>query len=1678
MTEALAGPATSDNAIAIVGMSCRLPGAPDTAAYWRLLREERHAVTEAPADRPGFGRGGFLEAVDGFDAAFFGISPREATSMDPQQRLFLELCWEALEDAGILPSVLAETRTGVFAGTIASDYATLFAGRGGGRISPHLLTGLNRGIIANRVSYALGLRGPSLTVDSAQSSSLLAVHLACTSLREGESAVALAGGVSLMLDPQSTATVERFGALSPDARCFTFDARANGYVRGEGGGVVVLKTVARARADGDRIHGVVLGGAVNNDGATDGLTVPSAEAQRDVIRLANHAAAVEPGDVQYVELHGTGTKVGDPIEAGALGAALGAGRPAGHPLPVGSAKTNIGHLEGAAGIAGLLKVVLSIKHRLLPASLNFETPNPGIPFGELNLSVQRSSAPWPDERRRLVAGVSSFGMGGTNCHLVVAEPPHDEPPNDEPPRADARPDHPVMAGWQVSGRGPDGLRGQAARLRAYAKSTAGLAVPDVAFSLATTRTAFEHRAVVLGGDAGEIAAGLGALERDEQAANVVRGVARPVGGTVLVFPGQGSQWAGMALGLLDTSPVFAERLQECAAALAEHVDWSPVDVLRGRPAAPPLERVDVVQPLLFAVMVALARLWEAQGIRPVAVIGHSQGEIAAAHLAGALSLADAAAVVALRSQAITALAGTGGMASIAAPADVVRARLAGYADRLNVAAVNGPATTVVSGDPRALQELLAGYEADGIRVRTIPVDYASHSPQVESIRDGLLRALGGIRPRRGELAYYSTVTGGLLDPAELTAGYWYRNLRQTVELDSAVRAAASAGHRAFVECSPHPVLTGAVAETLEAADVPDSLVVGTLRRDHGDLRQFQTSLAQYRVQGGQVRWTQDRGSMARRVELPAYAFQRRRFWFDLASPADAPEPEVADAPAGRRAGASAGRDHELFDLVRASSAIVLGHDTPDDVDMNLPFKDLGFDSASVVELRDRLAATTGLRLPNTVIFNHPTPGALARHLRDELAGEATGPDAPATATATAAGDPIVVVGMACRYPGGATSSQRLWQLVADGVDATGEFPSDRGWDLDRLHSPDGDGAGTSATRRGGFLYDADQFDPQFFGISPREAAAMDPQQRLLLETAWEAIERGRIDPASLRGSRTGVFVGVSAQDYGPRLHERANGHEGYLLTGQSPSVASGRVAYTLGLEGPAVTVDTACSSSLVALHQACQALRSGECDLVLSGAAAVMALPGMFVEFSRQRGLAPDGRCKPFGAGADGTGWAEGAGMLLLERLSDAERNGHPILAVVRGSAINNDGASNGLTAPNGLSQQRVIRQALANAGLDPTDVDAVEAHGTGTTLGDPIEAQALLATYGRQRPADRPLYLGSIKSNIGHTQAAAGLAGVIKMIEAMRHATLPQTLHADEPSPHIEWDGSIQLLNTPLPWPNGRPRRAGVSAFGISGTNAHVILEEPPASGTATVPAGETPVVAWPISARTPSALRAQAESLQTHLAEHPDLQPADVAHALTTTRTHFDHRAVIIGTTTTELTTGLKALTHNQPTPNLITNTTRTTGKTAFIYPGQGSQWPGMAQHLYNTSPTFTHHLNNCADALAPHTNWNLIDVLTQQPNAPTLDHTHIVQPALFAVMIALTHLWQHHGITPDAVIGHSQGEIAAAHIAGALTLDDAAHIIAHRSNTLTTLPPTGGMATINLPANQIQPHLTNHP
>ncbi|MFG3621343.1 acyltransferase domain-containing protein, partial [Nocardia sp. NPDC047654] len=1970
--------------IAIVGMSCRMPGASDLEKFWRLLREGRDAIGSAPADRPGVEEtAGFLDSATEFDAGFFGVPPNEANALDPQQLLGLELSWEAWEDAGF--GDVTGTRAGVFLGCTGTDFAEIAASQGRTGVGRHSLWAVGRGVTANRISNYYGFTGPSLVVDSGQSSSLVAVHLACESIRGGDCDVAVAGGLNLILSPLSGERYEQFGAHSATGRCHTFDDRADGTVRGEGGGMIVLEPVARALAAGHRIYAVIRGSAVNNGNERQVLSAPSAATQAAVIRGALTAARIDGSSVQYVELHGTGTPAGDPVEAAALGETYGAGRPAGEPLAVGSVKTNIGHLEGAAGIAGLIKTALCLRHAQLTPSLNFRNPNPRIPLDDLGLRVQTSTQPWAGDVPRR-AGVSSFGMGGTNAHVIL-----EQAPATAAAEVAGASREPRTAVWVLSARSREALREQAVRLRQWVADSPRAGAAEVAYSLAHTRTPLEWRAAVVGSGTDRMTAGLAALA--EPAPDLAVGDPTVVSGraaarrVVFVFPGQGSQWVGMGAGLLASDEVFAASIADCEAALAPFVDWSLTEVLRGTPGAASLDRVDVVQPVLFAMLVSLARRWQAAGVRPSAVVGHSQGEIAAAVVAGGLSLEDGARVVALRSRAVAELlAGSGGMASVGLPGDAVANRLAAFGGRLSVAAVNAPGQTVVSGAAEAIEQFLADCAAEGIWAKRIPVDYASHSAAVERIRDRVLADLAPIQPKTGEIPFFSTVTAEFVDTTGLDAAYWYRGLREQVHFAEAIEALLRAEMTAFVETSPHPVLASAIELVAAALGAADRVAVcGTLRRGHGGPEEFAAAAARAYCAGIDA-LAAELAPPAARVDLPVYAFQRRRCWTPepgagaadmrragliapdhpilgaavavaerdewlftgllapdthrwlvdhvvfgapavpaavwleaalsvgvrvgaaeveelrietplpanlpwavqmrvaaadesgrrafsvhvrpateadhaaaewsrcaqgvLAGDRDAipirpgvewpptgaeplPAEELYDRLAGRglaygvafqgvtaswlrggevfaevsldesvgqqgrfgihpalldamthaatdlladdsptrtpmalsfsgarlyRDGAAAARvrierggadtmrvtavsddgdpvlmirslrvrmvdrvvdespsgvaasapgtvparrrravvegplaprlfavpeperDALVLKVVAEQAAAVLGYESAEAVPSDLPFTAFGFDSLSGIQLRDRLAAATGLALPATLMFDYPTPTAVVRLVRARLEGvDLAG---PRSVRRTRSEEPIAIVGIGCRFPGGVGSAEDMWRLVASGSDVITPFPEDRGWDLERLFHPDPDEPGTVYIREGGFLAGAGHFDAGFFSIGPREATAMDPQQRLMLEVAWEALEDAGLDPAALRGTDTGVYVGACASGYAEGV---TGEYEGFRLTGTSHSVISGRVAYAFGLEGPAVTVDTACSSSLVAIHLACQALRRGETSLALAGGVSISASPALFVDFARQRGLASDARCKPFSAAADGVTWSEGVGVLVVERLADARRLGHPVLAVVRGSAINQDGASNGLTAPNGPSQERVIAAALADAGLTPGDVDAVEAHGTGTALGDPIEAQALIAAYGVERA--EPLRIGSVKSNIGHAVAAAGVGGVIKMVQALQHETLPRSLHLDAPSPHVDWSaGSVRLLSEPEPWPAGdRVRRAGVSSFGMSGTNAHLILEEAPLSavpverpGAAAEPGDrDRGIRTWTVSARTPEALRAQAARLTEWLTAREDVNVADVAHTLLRHRAQLEYRAAVVGRELDDLRSGLASLAGSATAEGDSVVAGRAAARrVAFVFPGQGSQWPAMGAELLAMNQVFAESIADCEAALAPFVNWSLTSVLRGEPGAASLDRVDVVQPALFAVLVSLARVWRASGVEPAAVVGHSQGEIAAAVVAGGLSLADGARVVAVRSRIVAEeLAGAGGMVSVGLAADAVADRLT---
>ncbi|MBR8742210.1 type I polyketide synthase [Nocardiopsis sp. MG754419] len=896
LTEAASEP------IAITGMSCRLPGGIGTPQQlWRLLDEERETVADFPTDRewdlrdlfdddperPGHSyvrRASFLQDVADFDAAFFGISPKEATAMAPQQRLLLECAWEALERSGSDPTSLRGSRTGVFAGVIATPYGPRAVDTTDGSAG-HLVTGTAASVTAGRVAYTLGLEGPAMSVDTACSSSLTALHTAVESLRRGECERALVGGVSVVTDPSEFAGLSGQRALSPDGRSRAFDAAADGTGWSEGCGVLVVERLSDARRHGRPILALVRGCAINQDGASSGLTAPNGSAQRKVIHQALENAGLEAADVDAAEAHGTGTPLGDPIEAQAIIDTYGRARTPEHPLLLGSLKSNLGHTVAAAGISGVIKMVLALRHGRLPRSLHLDTPTPRVDWSAGTVVPLQEAHDWPrrdDHVRR--AGVSAFGMSGTNAHTILEEAPRPEivEETDTDPRTDpAHTTRPVDApvAWPLSARGADALAAQAARLADHVEAHPHLRPADVGHTLTTARADLTDRAVVVGEDADALVAALRALAEGTDHDSVVRGRVRETARTALVFPGQGSQWVGMAVPLLDADPAFAARIAECEKVFAPHLDWSLTDVLRGAPDAPGLERIDVVQPVLFAVMVALADLWRRHGLRPSALIGHSQGEIAAAHVAGALSLEDAALVVITRSRLLTALVGKGAMAGLSVSAEEAAERIRPWEGRLGVAVINGPATVVVAGDKDAVTELIATCEADGVRVRRIHEDVAGHSPHVDPLREDLVTALAGITPRPTTVPLYSTVTGQRVDGADLDAAYWFENLRRTVRFEPGIRALHDAGFSAFIEVSAHPVTTYGVQQTVEAIGDDTTAVLPTLRREHGSPTDVLLALARAHVSGVAVDWAPLYAvQRPRLVDLPTYAFQRRRFW--------------------------------------------------------------------------------------------------------------------------------------------------------------------------------------------------------------------------------------------------------------------------------------------------------------------------------------------------------------------------------------------------------------------------------------------------------------------------------------------------------------------------------------------------------------------------------------------------------------------------------------------------------------------------------------------------------------------------------------------------------------------------------------------------------------------------------
>ncbi|MFJ5841393.1 type I polyketide synthase [Streptomyces shenzhenensis] len=2477
--------------IAIVGMSCRYPGGVTSPEeLWELVAEGRDAITGFPTDRgwdvaglydpdpDATGRsytreGGFLGDIDLFDADFFGLSPREAFSMDPQQRLLLETSWQALEDAGIPPATLRGSRTGVFTGVMHHDYAGRFAAAAPDGYEGYIHSGSAGSMAAGRVSYQYGFEGPAVMVDTACSSSLVSLHLAVQALRSGECDLALAGGVAVMSSPLFFIEYSRQRVVSTDGRCRSFADDGDGTGWSEGVGVLALERLSDARRLGHRVLAVVRGSAVNQDGASNGLTAPSGPAQQRLIEAALSSAGVSADEVDVVEAHGTGTRLGDPIEAQALIATYGRSRRAGRPLYLGSLKSNLGHTQAAAGVAGIIKMVQAMRHGVMPRSLYAENPTTEVDWsaGTVRLLTQAREWDTPAGPRR--AGISSFGMSGTNAHVILEEfvpedagaaPDAQRPAGqgsaanirqsvDRDSAADGQDWARVAVPVVVSGKTPEAARAQAAALRDHLAAHPELPLTDAARNLVDHRSLFAHRVAVAGDRAG-LLAGLA------DTAPVKEGAGR----AAALFTGQGAQRPGMGRELAAHFPAFAAALDQVCAC---------VDPLLGRGLrevmwesdAQTVARTEFAQPALFAFEFALARLWQSWGVAFTALAGHSVGEIAAAVVADVLTLQDAAQLVVARGRLMQALPEGGAMLAIAASEPEVAEALATATDgpdaadgAVDIAAVNGPDAVVVSGALDAVERVGEIWRGRGRRTTRLRVSHAFHSALMEPMLDDFAEVVRGLSFSAPKIPIAASAAS---DHPFHSADYWIDHARNAVRFHDAVRGLADAD--VLVEIGPDAVLAPMVGAA-QAQGGDGHAVLASTRRERSETHTVLTALAQAYAHGAHVDWAALLPA-APLVDLPPYAFQRQSYWLappratagagtdalvhpllsgavelpgpgglvlighispsaapwladhaiagsvlfpgagftelaaqaarqagcpeiselviqaplvpgdggadvqvwvgpsegtagreltirarqatgqapgqwtvhvtgtlteplpdrhephepehgdvdwavgawppvgaepvpvedlyadltdrgygygpafrglravwragddlfaevalpdgrhdvrfsihpalldaalhplaltgdenrrirlpfafngatvwpsqgsatadgapirvrlrtagdsarldavtsdgepvvtvrelvlreadparlsaqadaaldrlryevtwqpvglaphtapvpgtwlvvppaaadgasdipgwvpawvgelvehtvtvppheaadraTLASalsaqsadgfagvlcfadrpetlltalhaltdarvdgkvwcltrdsgtdpdaaavwgagraaalelpdawgglidlPADGTEPPlgqlaallagdiredqvrvagdglevrrvIRSAPdndparnqdlthwqpsgtvlitggtgalgghvarwvAGLRTGSgaqqapdgcslllvsrrgpeapgaaelleelsatgvpvrivaadtadraamaavvqeaaasgapiravfhAAGIAHEapllgtdtddfravldgkargalvlddvladadldafvlfssisgiwgaagqagygagnatldalaarrrargraatslafgpwagggmvdaareqrfrrsgliplpaadavtalarsvalgtdcvladvawsrflplftavrpaplftelvrargaassgaapraaagagpawsvyqgtdLLDLVRAEVAAAVGHADASQIDADRPLGELGFDSLMSVQLRNRLSAETGVQLPATLVFDYPTSAALARHLETRLApptatGDTVAPNEKTGSTVgttykTEYDGPIAIVGMACRYPGGVSTPDDLWRLLAEGRDAIAPFPADRGWDLRRLYSPDPAATGTTYARGGGFLDDPAGFDAAFFGIPPREALAMDPQQRLLLEAAWESVEQAGIDPKTLRGSRTGVFAGVMYNDYFSRLNGTPESLEGIIGIANSNSVMSGRVSYLLGLEGPAVTLDTACSSSLVALHLACQALRAGECDLALAGGATVMASPHLFVEFARQGGLAADGRCKSFSDDADGTGWAEGVGVLAVERLSDARRLRHDVLAVVRGSAVNQDGASNGLTAPNGPAQQRVIQAALEQARVAAADVDAVEAHGTGTRLGDPIEAQAVLAEYGARRPAGRPVYLGSLKSNIGHAQAAAGVGGVIKMVQALRHELLPRTLHADKPSSEVDWSaGALELLTEERPWPRTeRPRLAAVSSFGISGTNAHVVLEEGdarhmPQSSEAGTDDGAPVAVAFPVNARTRDGLHAQARALHDHLVANPGPELRDVAYSLAATRSDFDHRAVVVAEDRDSLLRALAALGDPDavhPAEAVSGPEAGTTGgaRAAALFSGQGAQRPGMGRELAEHFPVFAAALDEICDVIDPLLGRPLRGVLWQEP-AEVLERTEFAQPALFAFELAMARLWMSWGVEFSALAGHSVGEIAAAVVAGVLSAEDAARLVVARGRLMQALPEGGAMVAIEATDDEVSASLAD--
>ena len=1811
--------ASMSQPVAIVGAGLRLPGGIDTLdGYWQALAEGRDLVQPIPQSRaalltdPGATarRGGFLDEVLDFDAAFFGISPREARALDPQHRLLLEVAWEALEHAGLPPAARGGgSRTGLFVGITHQDYRHWEPDDADG----YWATGNGHCFAAGRVAYALGLTGPAVAVDTACSSSLVAIHQAAVALRRGECDLAVAGGVNLILSPRSTRLLgDKMGALAPDGRCKAFDARANGFTRGEGAGLLVLKPLDAAVRDGDRVLSVLHGSAVNQDGRSSGFTAPSVLAQIAVIEAALADAGLTSTDIGLVETHGTGTALGDPIEMEALVAALGQDRGE-RPLYLSAVKTNIGHLEAAAGVAGAVNAMLCLQQGAVPPLVHFSTLNPMIDLDGAPVVLPTSLTPWPTPPAQRYAGVSSFGMSGTNAHLIFGAAPESVAPDGGEP-----------IGFDLSARTPEALRELADR---YSRRLTHLADGDfAAFAYTATQARAPHpcRARVTAADPRTAQAALAAFAAGENSDAVTvfeldKGTELPALPRRIVdlphYPWQrrrfappappaadpGADQATSAAPLYevaweplgDTEPgttalLLAGDDTELLAALADAAkDCGVPVVLLGAPpvdeagwaevwtrgqaarlvlamSAPELptsaqsEDLAASGAALCATITTAVRSMPVGPGRDVTVLTRAARKVteddavrATAHglihgLAPALGLEYPAwgAVVDLPAEPAPAdlatlvhvLSGTRepGEDLLAVRAgQVLAARLepvpAGYAADLPVRPDAGYLVTGGLGGvgralvtdlvrrgarhllllgrraldalPQTSLDLMEDLRADGIDVRYRQADCDDRNALAQALaawRDapplaGVLHAAGTLP--RTEIATASAEDFATALRGKFTGAWWLRVLLRDRPLDFFVTVSSvsalwgTEGYAAYAAANggadlvaAHRAASGEHALSIQFGPwtvdgMVDAEAMAALARGGVEGLTPDAACAALTVRPAgpeavlvacDVQWDRFAAVMSTRRPRALYKSLIAR----SAETTTAPErdavltlPELArPAAVGKKIAAAVGR--------------VLGHEGQDSIRDDDGFFELGMDSMMAVDLLADLTAMYGVPMQVVDIFDHPTVAGLAAHVvarlnDDPIAAVPKPAPAPVLASAPRPSTPqtpaepehagesgaVAIIGMAGRFPG-ADSVDALWELLLDGRDGVGTVPADR---LNGVrYSTDPMSTGSITTDQGGFLRDIAGFDAPFFGIPAREAESLDPQHRLLLESGWHALEDANLDPGRLSGSRTGVFVGISNSDYARVLeHGGLEQLDAYFGTGTSLNAAAGRIAYLLGLQGPVLAVDTACSSSLVAIHLAIRSLRSGESELALVGGVNVIAAPAASVAVSRAHMLSPAGRCQTFSAAADGFVRAEAAAMLVLKPLAAAHRDGDRVLAVLRGSAVNSDGASSGLTVPNGRAQQAVISTALADAGLPANAVSYLEAHGTGTSLGDPVEVESAWRVLGRDRAPGQPLHLGSVKSNVGHCESASGVVGIVKTVLALKHGRLPGNLHCAELNPRIPWsEMNVRVVDSAMTWrSNGAPRVAGVSAFGFSGTNAHVVLEEaPPVPNQVVDSAGP-----WllPISAPDADGLERSSAAWTAALANASTADLPALVGAAGSGRAHLPVRRAVLGKSVSDLREALA-----RP---LQSNAASRQPRVAFLFSGQGSQYFGMGQQLYETEPVFRETFDACADALGSALGAPLTDLIWYGADRNRLNQTEVTQPALVALELSLAALWESWGVTASAVIGHSVGEVAAAIHADVLDLADGLTLVTHRARLMQSTEP-GAMLAVAAPLAQV--------